>query len=195
MKLRFIPALALPLLLALASTGAGAACVPVVGAVKLLPDTACTIRTVAQPGTPATLFPGDCFSVQLNLAGFPTATGYAGSTVEPLVSMVPGAPATLAPVAVPAAGAALPRQIVQTARTTMYIGQGARRTILYTTDVVVIQPQLSATGQLAPKLTTEQILISGTDGKGAYANVSGHLTVMGSTIGKPAPVAGQLCLP
>ena len=195
MSIRMTPKFAIPLLLTLASSVAGAACVPVIGTARLLPDAACTIRTVAQPGTPAALFGGDCFSVQLNLAGFPTATGYAGNTVEPLASLVPGAPATVAPVAVTAAGSPLPRQIVQTARSSVMLGNGARRTTLYTTDVVVIQPQLSATGQVVPKLMTEQILISGSDGKGAFANVTGHLNVMGTTVGAISAVAGQVCMP
>lgn len=195
MSIRMTSKIALPLLLTFASSVAGAVCVPVIGTARLLPDAACTIRTVAQPGTPASLFGGDCFSVQLSLAGFPAATGYAGNTIEPMASLVPGAPATVAPVAVPAVGSPLPRQIVQTARTTMWLGHGARRTAIYTTDVVVIQPQLSATGQVVPKLMTEQILISGSDGKGAFANVSGHLNVMGTTVGAPSAVTGQICMP
>lgn len=195
MSVRLTPKFVVPLLLTLASGIASAACVPVIGTARLLPDTACTIRGVAQPGVPATLFGGDCFSVQVNLAGFPAATGYAGSTIEPMASLVPGAPATVAPVAVPGEASPLPRQIIQTARTTMWLGHGARRTAIYTTDVVVIQPQLTATGQVVPKLTTEQILISGTDGKGAFANVTGHLNVMGTTIGALSGVTGQICMP
>lgn len=187
--------IAVSLMLVAASGVASAACVPVIGTVKLVPDSACTIRSVAQPGT-SSLFGTECFSVTLALAGFPVATGYAGTTYEPLVSLVPGAPATVAPVAIPdASGSPVPRQLIQTARTSMVLGNGSRRTTIYSTDVVVIQPQLSATGTLEPKMTTEQILLSGTNGQGAYAGVTGYLTVLGSTVGKPSPVAGQICMP
>ena len=48
MSIRMTPKFALPLLLTFASSVAGAVCVPVIGTARLLPDAACTIRTVAQ---------------------------------------------------------------------------------------------------------------------------------------------------
>lgn len=56
----------------------------------------------------------------------------------------------------------------------------------------MIQPDFSS-GQLVPAAVTEQIVITGTDGQGSWANVSGHLTVAGNSIGQPAPLIGRIC--
>lgn len=190
MKVRVAPKFVLPLLLTVASGVAGAACVPVVGTVKLAVDATCQIGSQVPAGTQLA---GQCFSVQLSLAGLPVATGYAGTTVEPLVSLVPGAGSTLSPAMIPTATATpAPRQIIQTARSAVSLGHGANRTTIYTTDVIVIQP--SATSPL-PKAVFEQIVIDDTNHVGAYANVRGHLNVLGNSIGQLAPVTGQLCLP
>jgi len=182
--------LLVPLLLSVGPGLAGAACVPVVGTVRLAVDTACQIGGAVPAGTQLA---GECFSVQLALLGFPLATGFAGTTVEPLASLVPGAGATMTPAMIPAPTATpAPRQIIQTARSAVSLGSGSSRTTIYTTDVIVIQP--SATSPL-PKAVLEQVLIAGTNGQGAYAGISGHLNVLGNSIGQNAPVAGQLCLP
>ena len=75
---------------------------------------------------------------------------------------------------------------MQTARSAITLGSGSRRTTLYSSDVTVIQPDFSS-GQLEPAAVTEQIIITGTDGQGSWANVTGHLTVAGNSIGQPAP--------
>ncbi|HRH80473.1 MAG TPA: hypothetical protein PLW81_05455 [Thiobacillaceae bacterium] len=42
---------------------------------------------------------------------------------------------------------------------------------------------------------TEQSIITGTDGRGLFRNVTGGFTVLGNSIGQPAQVRGQLCTP
>ena len=71
MIFRISPKRVLPVLLGLASGLAGAACVPVAGVVKLMPDDACQVIG-ASPVKEG--FTGQCFSVQLRLVGFPVAT-------------------------------------------------------------------------------------------------------------------------
>ena len=184
------PRLALPLLLGLASSLAGAACVPVAGVVKLLPEEGCQVIT-ASPLKEG--FTGQCFSVQLRLAGFPAATGHAGLTSEAVVGMIPGMGATATPAFVPQAGTTeVPRQLIQTARSVVTLGEKGRATTLYTDDLIVMQ-MVPTTAGLAPGAVTEQIVIRGTNKKGAYANVTGHLAVLGNSIGQNAAVAGQLC--
>lgn len=197
MSTRMAPKILVPLLLTIASSLAGAACVPVVGTVRLTPDFACTINQpgVAE-GAAAGLFSaqlGECFSVRLNLAGFPVATGYAGLTSEYLAG---AAGVTKTPAAIPEGALdPRPRQIVQTARSAVTLGSGSRKTTLYSTDVIVTQPLLSPTGTLVgAKAVTEQLVISGTNHKGAYANVTGVLNVLGNSIGQAAPVVGQICM-
>ena len=128
-----------------------------------------------------------------SLAGFPAATGHAGLTSEPVVSMIPDGGAAATPAFVPQAGTqAVPRQVIQTARTVVTLGQRGRATTLYTDDVIVMQMVPTAAG-LVPGAVTEQIVIRDTDKKGAYANVTGHLTVLGNSIDQNAPVVGQIC--
>lgn len=194
MTTRIAPRLLVSLLLTLASGLAGAACVSVVGTVRLVPEfTSCGVADAAKPEWKDlfTKKPAECFTVQLVLAGFPVATGYAGVTAEPVfVDGGPGATPAMGytPAMIPDAGGA-PRQVIQTARSVVSLGLGSRRTTLYTTDVIVAQPN----GQLLPKVVTEQILISDTNHAGAYANVTGHLNVLGNSIGQLAPVVGQIC--
>lgn len=198
MSTRMAPKILVPLLLTIASSLAGAACVPVVGTVRLTPDFACTINQpgVAE-GAAAGLFSaqlGECFSVKLNLAGFPAATGYAGLTNEYLAG---AAGMTQTPAAIPqGAMDPRPRQIVQTARSAITLGSGSRKTTIYSTDVIVTLPVLAPTGQVVgAKTMTEQLVISGTDKQGAFANVTGVLHVIGSSLGQAAPVVGQICMP
>ena len=178
-------------LCALPST-AGAACFPVVGSVTLTSDPACTVAGhIPAPGTPgAWVYTGQCFSVRLSVLGFPLGNGYAGVTAEPILGA--DNTATMTPAVIPVDGQPLPRQIVQTARSAITLGSGSRRTTLYSSDVTVIQPDFSS-GQLEPAAVTEQIIITGTDGQGSWANVTGHLTVAGNSIGQPAPLMGKIC--
>jgi len=62
-------------------------------------------------------------------------------------------------------------------------------------NAFVAQVKVAADGSMSTGAVTEQILISGSDGKGAYAKVTGNLVVLGSSIGTPASVTGKLCLP
>ena len=190
MSVRIAPKFLLPLLAAVLPAFAdAAACYPVAGTVRLMPDATCAVQSYVS----GAIFDGQCFSVNLSLLGFPNGSGFAGTTTEPLVG-ANGVP-TLSPAVIPVDGQQVPRQIVQTARTAVMLGAGKHRTTLYTTDVIVFQPQFSATGQVTPAVTTEQILIAGTDGKGTYAGAKGHLIVLGNSIGVPAPVTGKICLP
>lgn len=50
-------------------------------------------------------------------------------------------------------------------------------------------------GVPVPVAVTEQLMITGSDGKGAYAKVTGNLTIAGNSIGAQAPLTGRLCLP
>lgn len=184
------PKLLVPFVLSLAAGTAGAACVQVAGTVKLVPDTSCQIATKVVGPT----YVGTCFSVNLALVGLPAASGYAGVTSEALVGAT--GVGTASPAVIPSdANPMLPRQIVQTARSALTLGKGAAQTTLYSSDVVVIQPSYDATGQMTPAAVSEQIVITGSDNKGAYAKVSGNLTVIGNSIGQTVPVLGKLCLP
>lgn len=165
---------------------AGAGCLPVVGSVTLTPDTACNIAA----HVPGPQYVGQCFSVKLSVLGFPTGYGYAGVTSEPIVGADNAATAT--PAFIPVDGQPLPRQIIQTARSAIALGTGSRRTMLYSSDVTIIKPDLSS-GQPVPEAVTEQIVITGTDGQGYWAGVTGHLVVAGNSIGQPAPLMGQIC--
>ena len=196
MTRRCAPKVLLALLAATLPALSSAGCFPVAGSVRLLPDPTCAVQSSA----PGVVFTGQCFSVNLALIGFPTGTGYAGTTVEPLAG-ANGVPTTT-PAVIPVDGQpTLPRQMIQTARSVITLGQAEHRrrestaTTLYTTDVIVFQPKISSTGEVTPGATVEQILIAGTDGKGAYAGTTGHLTITGNSIGTPAPVVGRLCMP
>lgn len=194
MTLRRTPKVLLALLTATLPALSNAGCFPVAGSVRLLPDPTCAV----QSSVSGVVFTGQCFSVNLALIGFPAGTGYAGTTVEPLAGSN-GVP-TLTPAVIPVDGQpTLPRQMIQTARSVITLGHTERRhsaaTKLYTTDVIVFQPKLSSTGDVMPGPTVEQILIAGTDGKGAYAGATGNLTITGNSIGTPAPVVGKICLP
>lgn len=195
MKLSACLKVCVPLLLSIGATLANAACVPVIGTARMMPDTTCSIRSVAQPGVPAESFQSECFSSQLSLAGFPTATGFSGNTSELLVSLANNAPATMSPVVLPSPTSQLPHHMIQTARSSMVLGVGARATRIYTNDVVIIQPTITSEGKVVPKVMTEQITIAGTDGKGAFANVTGYLHLMGTSVGALSAVAGQICMP
>lgn len=190
MNFRLATHVAVPLCLALVSGVAGAACTPVAGVVRLTSDALC--KVVGESPVKAG-FTGQCYSVQLRLGGFPAATGHAGLTSEPVVSMIPNGGGTATPAFVPQAGTLdVPRQLIQTARTVMTLGHRGRATTLYTDDVIVMQMVPTAAG-LVPGAVTEQIVIRGTDNKGAYANVTGHLTVLGNSIDQNAAVVGQIC--
>lgn len=175
--------------LALASGVSSAVCVPVLGNVQLAPDAGCHVNAL---GSQVPAYQNQCFSVTLNLIGFPAASGFAGVTAEPLVGLTGP---TSTPAAVIDSATLQPRQSIQTARSVVYIGTGKQRTALYSNDVIVSQVKVASDGSLGSGAVTEQILITGSDGKGAYAKVTGNLTVQGNSIGSAAPVTGKLCLP
>ncbi|MBS0354608.1 MAG: hypothetical protein JSR83_12000 [Proteobacteria bacterium] len=192
MMRRIAPKILVPLAISMVAGTAGAACNQVAGTVRLLPDATCQIAAKV----PGHTYIGSCFSVQLSLIGLPGASGYAGVTAEPLIGA--NGVGTVAPAVVPSDfSPVVPRQIVQTARSAITIGKGSNQTTLYTTDVMVVQPTFDATtGQMGnPAALSEQILITGSDNKGAYAKVTGNLTIIGNSIGQSVPVLGKLCLP
>lgn len=192
MMRRIAPKILVPLTVSMVAGTASAACVQAAGTVRLIPDASCQIAVQA----PGPTYIGSCFSVNLSIIGLPAATGYAGVTSEALVGA--NGVGTASPAVIPSdANPAVPRQIVQTARTAITIGRGSHQTTLYTSDVVVIQPTFDATtGQMGvPAAVSEQIIITGSDNKGAYARVTGNLTVIGNSIGQTVPVMGRLCLP
>lgn len=190
MKRHNAPKTLVSIALALSAGMAAGACQPVVGTVKLQRDSACNVMALIS----GPIFTGECFSVQLSLLGFPLASGFAGLTSEPIVG-ANGVP-TATPAVIPdSAQSPLPRQIVQTARSVVALGSGSRRTTLYSSDVNVMQPVIGTDGQISLGAVTEQILITGSDGLGAYANATGYLSVVGNSVGQSAPVAGKICLP
>lgn len=193
--MRFMLAAAL---VGLAPAVANATCQVVTGSVFLLPDVdsngspACTVSTMIDD---APFAAGQCFSVNLSLFGLPAGRGFAGvthevavgvdenATVSPLTLLEPGETGDTLPGSAPTV-----RHQVLTARSAIGIGFGPFRTVVYSTDVIVVHPQ-----DAALPIVTEQIVISGTDGKGLFKNATGHLTVLGNSIGQSAPVVGQLC--
>jgi hypothetical protein len=192
MMRRIAPKILVSLAISMVAGTAGAACNQVAGTVRLLPDASCQIAAQI----PGPTYIGSCFSVHLSIIGLPAASGYAGVTAEPLVGV--NGVGTAAPAVIPSDfSQAVPRQIVQTARSAITIGKGSSQTTLYTTDVMVVQPTFDATtGQMGnPATVSEQILISGSDNKGAYSKVTGNLTIVGNSIGQSVPVLGKLCLP
>lgn len=72
------------------------------------------------------------------------------------------------------------RQVL-TARSTFSLA-GTR---VYTAEVLV----------QSGDFVTEQSIITGTDGRGLFRNVTGGFTVSGNSLGQPAQVRGQLCTP
>lgn len=175
-------------LLGLAPVLAHAACLPVSGTVQLTPDPACQV----QAQVPGVYFTGQCFSVTLSMLGIPTGRGYAGVSSEAVAGA--DGQVTVTPVVIPEdSDTSVPRQIVQTARSAIGVGWGPFRTVLYSSDVTVIRPSFSPAGEVIGDVVTEQILITGTDGRGLFANTTGHLVVLGNSIGQSARVVGELC--
>jgi len=165
---------------------AHAACQNVTGSVLLVPDGACQVQTQI---TGAAFDTSQCFSVSLSLFGLPAGRGYAGVTSE--VAVDEDANVSLTPLTLLEGDPASPavRNQVLTARSAIAVGSGLFKTTLYSTDVIVIRPQ----GPGGVPVVTEQIVLSGTDGKGLFRNTTGNLTVLGNSIGQSAPVVGQLC--
>lgn len=157
------------------ATLAHAACVPIQGTVQTMPEAAgrCTVASYYPPGTP---FVGrdQCYTLVLKARGLPNAHGYAGVTVEPIASLLPNGGQALSPAAVQG------RQLL-TARSTFALG-GTR---FYLSEIIVE----------SDGIVTEQSVITGTDGRGTYAQASGGFHVLGNSIGAAAPVRGQLCSP
>lgn len=174
----------------LASTGLSAACLPVVGSVKLLPDASCQINL---DQTRPSALAGQCYSVSLNLAGLPVGRGFAGVTSGVVSSDgISGLPT---PAGVLHPGAPVPEQSIQTARSQITVGSGSLKTTLYTRDVIVAQLVWGPSGPTFGEAVTEQIIITGTDQKGLFAKATGYLSVAGNSIGRSAPVSGKICLP
>ncbi|MCB1957206.1 MAG: hypothetical protein KDG55_16120 [Rhodocyclaceae bacterium] len=164
---------------------AHAACQNVTGSVLLVPDGACQVQTQI---TDAAFDTSQCFSVTLSIFGLPIGRGYAGVTNE--VAVDEDLNLSVTPLNLIEGGATpTVRNQIQTARSAIVVGSGLFKTTLYSTDVVVIRPQ----GPGGAPVVTEQVVLSGTDGKGLFRNTTGSLVVLGNSIGQSAPVAGQLC--
>ncbi len=176
-------------LLGLAPCLAQADCSPVSGSVQLAADPQCQVAD----HFPTTYFPGQCFTVSLSIFGLPPGRGFAGVSIEPTLGG--DGHVTTTPLAIPEdAAPSVPRQLVQTARSAIAVGWGPFRTTLYSSDVTVVRPSFDAAGGIgADSIVTEQIVITGTDGKGLFANTTGHLVVLGNSIGQSARVVGELC--
>ncbi|MCB1888374.1 MAG: hypothetical protein KDH20_12270 [Rhodocyclaceae bacterium] len=180
--------LAAAALLGLAPCLAQADCFPISGTVQLTPDAQCQVAS----HFPTTAFTGECFSVTMSMLGIPTGRGHAGVTVEPALGS--DGNVTTTPVVIPEDDAPVPRQIVQTARSAIGVGWGPFRTTLYSSDVMVIRPSFDASGAVAAdSFISEQIVITGTDGRGLFANTTGHMVVIGNSFSQPARVVGELC--
>ncbi|MCB1906615.1 MAG: hypothetical protein KDH15_04540 [Rhodocyclaceae bacterium] len=169
---------------------AQADCQPVSGAVQLTPGASCE---ALEGQLQHAHFTGDCFAVTLALDGFPTSRGLAGLTREVTASLE--GDVALTPLFIPEdSDPSLVRQQILTARSAISIGWGRHRTTVYTSDLInVSRPQFGAAGELVGGFTTEQVTITHTDGKGPLAGVSGTLAVLGNSIGRGAPVVGELC--
>lgn len=160
----------------------GLKCKKITGTVLLLPEPAgtCTISSkVPGPtyvGNPDPTGSPACFTVKVT--GPLASTGYAGLTSEALQFGGTATPATLHEWPSPPF---VPTRLVLTARATLADAKGS----LQTRDTNIID--------LATGTVTEQIIING--GDGAYAGASGAIVVLGNSIGKPAPIAGRLCVP
>lgn len=179
---------------------AGNYCLPVVGTVKLIPETSpiCTIGNGSYPVSVSFLGnyvpnnPG-CFTTYLKLFGFNTSTGYSGVTSELLIGSVQAQ----TPVYVPADGnPSMQRQQILTARSRISVNgtnTGNGNTEIYTAEVIVIQPGNISTSP--PKRVTEQSVITGTNGKGLFNGVTGGFVITGNSIGQEAPIQGEFCFP
>ena len=184
--LKFLVLVALP---GLATAGA---CLPVVGTVKLVPESTCMISgkypTLFFLGTVDSSQPW-CFTTTLKLLGFGTSTGYSGVTSEPLRDVNGGVIST--PAHVPVDDGVAPRQQVLTARSWLPINL-TNGTVISTAEVIIIQPDSNPT--LPPKRVTEQSVITSATG-GLLHNATGGFVITGNSIGQEAPIKGELCLP
>jgi len=183
-------------LIGLATSAVHADCLPVTGQVQLTPETNCTNAVSMVPGVPQDA--SQCFAVTLSMLGLPVGRGYAAVTDE-LMFDTNGMPAQTPLVMpedylLPGAPAPLPRQIVQTARSAIAMGRGGLRTVLYSGDITVIRPRFGPDGSPAEPVVTEQIVITGTNEQGLLAGATGHLVVLGNSIGQDARVVGELCI-
>ena len=190
--MRHIATLALTLFPALAFAGT---CMPVVGTVRLTPETnACTIAN-SMPGVPFDTT--QCFKMTMKLGGFLPAYGYAGVTHEPLTGLLldpqpagiqPGTIASPAYVGLESP----PRQSLLTARSTFSLGG----TQFYAAEVIVSQLKWIDTSTALPLRVTEQSVITGTNGQGLFAKyTTGGVTIIGNSIGQDAQVRGEICQP
>ncbi len=177
--------LAAAALIGLAPLAVHADCLPVSGTVKLTVDGSCQVKNSYSSSNVA--FTDECYAVTLSILGIPTGYGYAGVTKTTVLGEggVTETPAVLADDASPA--------VVETARSAIGVGWGLFRTVLYSSDVVVARPTLGPGGELVNGVVTEQIVITGTNGRGLFANTTGHLVVLGNSIGRNAQVVGELC--
>lgn len=156
-------------------------CIPLAGLVKLSPDPNCTV-TQHISGVAFLGAPGTCFTV--SVTGLLKATGYAGLTLETLISPITGSVAQ-SPVVLNEAGLTpitnefnlLETRRLFTARSVISFASGR----IFTADA----------GVIGGKAGTEQLIITG--GDGLYENASGELYSFNTVIGKWGPFQGKLC--
>lgn len=141
-------------LMAIPGMAAAGNCLPVVGTVKLEPETvpACTIE-VKVPGyfyAKAALGLGNqCFKTTLKLLGFGTSIGYSGVTFESLTSFSSGA--ALTPAFAPSG------QQILTARSWLPINY-TNGTVIRTAEIIV------ASDPTLKRVTEQSVIISATGG-------------------------------
>lgn len=171
------------LLSSVALTAQAQTCLPLGGVMKLTPDASCQISHEVT-GVAFLGAPGTCFAVEVK--GLIPGTGYAGMTVENMLSLVTGglapAPAILNESGLPATTDELnlpETRRLFTARSAISLSGGH----VYTIDA----------GVLGFGAATEQLIVAGGDGK--YQNASGIIYTFNNVIGQWSPYQGKLCLP
>ena len=169
-------------LLSAGLTGAQAqTCIPLAGFVKLTPDLTCQVSQHIS-GTAFLGAPGTCFTV--SMIGLLKGSGYAGLTLETLISPITGGVAHV-PAVLNEAGVApttnefnLPEtRRVFSARSVLSLPGGR----IFTSDV----------GVIGAGAATEQLLVTG--GEGVYQNATGAIYSFNNVVGKWGPFQGKLC--
>lgn len=156
-------------------------CIPMVGFVKLTPDLACEVSQHIS-GAAFLGAPGTCFSVAVT--GLLKGSGYAGLTLETLISPITGSVAQ-SPVVLNEGGLVattdefnlLETRRVFTARSVISFPRGR----IFTSDV----------GVIGAGAGTEQLIVIG--GDGIYQNATGALYSFNTVVGQWGPFQGKLC--
>lgn len=177
------------ILAAIPGMASAGSCLPVVGTVKLVPDTGCNIikKYPLEQYPQPPFYVGQCYQTTLKLLGFGTSTGYSGVTVEPVFNNLnPEGSSTTTP------ARTLSGQSILTARSWISVNGtnvGTGNTEIYTAELIV-----GSDSSPAPKRVTEQSVIQKAE-RGLFNGVSGSFVINGNSIGREAPIQGEFCFP